>query len=167
VASQYPALRIQPGYTYERGLVKLPFGLNLQLPPVDFNRANIAAAEQRRAQAGAKLDVLQSTILGEVDRSATALSAQLAAQRITATRDLPTAHRLAERASASLREGEGDRVDEEAASSTALDTEITLLETTRLAWLALVDLEDALRRPTDPRDGLVLEDAMKTLGETK
>lgn len=167
VASQYPALRIQPGYTYERGLVKLPFGLNLQLPPVDFNRANIAAAEQRRAQAGAKLETLQSTILGEVDRTTTALSAQQAAERVTAERDLPTARRLAERATASLRAGEGDRVDEDAAAATAIDTEIALLEATRLAWIALADLEDALRRPFDSRDGAVLEDAMKKLGEIK
>jgi CRISPR system Cascade subunit CasA len=167
VAGQYPALHIQPGYTYERGLVKLPFGLNLQLPPVDFNRANIAAAEQRRAQAGAKLETLQNTVLGEVDRSATALSAQQAAVHLTVTRDLPTARRLAERAASSLREGEGDRVDEDAAAATAIDTEITVLEATRLAWIALADLEDALRRPFDPRDGIVLEDAMKKLGEIK
>jgi hypothetical protein len=134
---------------------------------VDFNRANIAAAEQRRAQAGAKPETLQSTILGEVDRTTTALSAQQAAERVTAERDLPTARRLAERATASLRAGEGDRVDEDAAAATAIDTEIALLEATRLAWIALADLEDALRRPFDSRDGAVLEDAMKKLGEIK
>lgn len=167
VANQYPALRIQPGYTYERGLVKLPFGVALQLPPIDLNRAALATAEQKRAQAGVKLEALQATILGEVDRTATALAAQSYAETVTATRDVPTARRLADRAAASLREGAGDRVDEEAAAATAIDTEIALIEAMRLAWLASVDLEDALRRPNDPRDGLVLEQAMKTLGETK
>jgi cobalt-zinc-cadmium efflux system outer membrane protein len=167
VANQYPAIRIQPGYTYERGLVKLPFGLNLQLPPLDLNRAAIHAAEQRRAQAGAKLETVQATILGDVDRTASALAAQLAVERLTATRDLPIARRLAATASAGLRAGETDRVDEDAARATATETEIASIEASRLAWIALADLEDALRRPSDPRDGAVLEAAMARLGETK
>jgi CRISPR system Cascade subunit CasA len=167
IANQYPAIRIQPGYTYERGLVKLPLGVNLQLPPIDFNRAAIAAAEAKRAQAGTKLETLQSTILGDVDKAAAALAAQRAAETLTATRDLPAARHLADRATANLRAGEGDRVDEDAAQATAAETEIALVEASRLACLALVDLEDALRRPTDPRDGQVLETAMKRLGDTK
>ena len=167
IANQYPALRIQPGYTYERGLVKLPFGVNLQLPPIDFNRAAIAAAEQKRAQAGAKLETLQSTVLGDVDKASAALDAQLTAERISATRDLPAARHLADRASANLRAGEGDRVDEDAARANAAESEIALIEASRLAWIALADLEDALRRPTDPRDGMVLDNAMKRLGDTK
>jgi CRISPR system Cascade subunit CasA len=167
IANQYPALRIQPGYTYERGLVKLPFGLNLQLPPIDLNRAAIAAAEKRRAQAGARLETVQAGIVGDVDKASALLDAQLAAERISATRDLPIARRLADRASANLRAGEGDRVDEDAAHATAIDSQIALIEATRLAWMALADLEDALRRPTDPRDGVVLETAMKILGDMK
>ena len=167
VASQYPALRIQPGYTYERGLLKLPFGLNLQLPPIDGNRAAIRAAEERRAQAGTKLEALQSTILGDVDRTATALAAQVAAEQLAVTRDLPIARRLATTASSSLRAGETDRVDEDAALATATEAEIAAIESARLKWLALADLEDALRRPSDPRDGTVLEAAMARLGETK
>lgn len=167
IANQYPAIRIQPGYTYERGLVKLPFGVNLQLPPIDFNRAAIAAAEAKRAQTGAKLETLQSTVLGDVDKAAAALDAQRAAEALTATRDLPAARHLADRATANLRAGEGDRVDEDAAQATAIETEIALVEASRLAWLALVDLEDTLRRPTDPRDAQILDTAMKRLGDTK
>jgi len=167
VANQYPALRIQPGYTYERGLVKLPFGLNLQLPPVDFNRAAIDAAEARRAQAGIKLENVQAAILAEVDRTAAALAAQAAAERLTATRDLPQARKLASTAAANLRTGEGDRVDADAADTTAIETEIALVEAERLAWLATVDLEDALRRPDDPRDGKALEAAIAEMGGTK
>lgn len=166
VASQYPALRIQPGYTYERGLVKLPFGLSLQLPPVDLNKAAIRAAEAKRAQAGAKLETLQATILGEVDRSATALAAQQTAQRLTVDRDLASARHLAGQASANLASGEGDRVDEDAARATALETEITAIEAERLSWIATVDLEDALRRPLDPRDAAALDSAMARLGDT-
>jgi len=167
VANQYPALRIQPGYTYERGLVKLPFGVNLQLPPFDFNRAAIAAAEARRAQAGVKLESTQATILGDVDRTATALSGQIAAERITGSRDVPTARHLAQVAAESRRAGEGDSVDEAAAAATSIETEIALLEASRLAWLALVDLEDALRRPSDMRDSAMLEAAMTRLGGSR
>lgn len=167
VASQYPALSIQPGYTYERGLVKLPFGLNLALPPFDLNRAAIAAAEAKRAQAGRKLETIQAGILGDVDRTATALKAQDAARSVTETRDLPAAQRLARTATAGVRAGETDRVDEDAAIAASLEAEIALLEATRLEWLALVDLEDALRHPSDVRDGQVLEAAMARLGDTK
>lgn len=165
VANQYPALRIQPGYTYERGLVKLPFGLNLLLPPVDLNRANIAAAEAKRAQAGARLETVQATILGDVDRTAAALDAQRIAERTTASRDLPLARRLAATATASLRAGETDRVDEDAARASAIDAEIALIEAIRLAWLAIIDFEDAFRRPMDAREGVVLETAMTRLGD--
>lgn len=167
IAGQYPALRIQAGYTYERGLVKLPFGVSLLLPPTDFNRAAIAAAEAKRAQAGARIETLQATILGEVDRAASALEAQIAGVDIAGARDLPTAQRLADRAMASLRAGEGDRVDADAAAATAIEAEISLIEARRLAWIALADLEDALRRPSDPRDGAVLAAAMARLGETQ
>lgn len=167
VANQYPALRIQPGYTYERGLVKLPFGLNLLLPPVDLNRAAIATAEARRAQVGAKLETVQATILSDVDRTAAALAAQQAAERTTAARDLPLAQGVARTATASLKAGETDRVDEDAAIATAVEAQIAMVEATRLVWLALIDLEDALRHPTNAREGTVLETAMKRLGDVK
>jgi len=167
VANQYPALRIQPGYTYERGLVKLPFGLNLQLPPVDMNRAAIAAAEARRAQAGIKLETIQASIFAEVDRTSTALDAQSLSEQLTATRDLPLAQKLALAAAANLRMGEGDRVDADAAEATEIETEMALIEAQRTAWLALVDLEDALRHPTDPRDAKALDAAMARLGGAK
>jgi CRISPR system Cascade subunit CasA len=44
VARQFPSIIVSPGYTWERGLVKLPFSLGLVLPPLDFNRSAIAAA---------------------------------------------------------------------------------------------------------------------------
>lgn len=167
IAGQYPALRLQGGYTYERGIVKLPFGLNLALPPVDRNRANIAAAQAKRTQAGAKLEMTQATVLGEVDRAAAALSAQRGIEQVARTQDLPNARRLVAVARAGLRAGETDRVDEEAASAAAIEAELALLDAERLLWMAVADLEDALRRPFDPREAPVLEQAMARLGETQ
>ncbi|MGH8033634.1 MAG: TolC family protein, partial [Lysobacterales bacterium] len=56
VAAQYPALHIGPGYTWERGLNKLPFALGLSLPSLDLNHSAIAAAEALRAEAGRELE---------------------------------------------------------------------------------------------------------------
>ena len=44
LARQYPAVSLGPGYTWERGLVKLPFAINLAVPSFDLNRAAIRAA---------------------------------------------------------------------------------------------------------------------------
>ncbi|HEX7819051.1 MAG TPA: TolC family protein, partial [Sphingobium sp.] len=58
VARQYPALSVGPGYTWERGLVKLPLAVGLALPPLDLNRHAIAAAQAARTEAGKKLETI-------------------------------------------------------------------------------------------------------------
>jgi outer membrane protein, heavy metal efflux system len=167
VASQYPALRVQPGYTYERGVVKLPLGINLQLPPIDSNRAAIRAAESRRAEAGVKLEAVQAAVLAEVDRADAALAAGIAVERVRATQDLPAARKTAENVAAALKAGELDRVDEEAAAAAAVEAELDGIEASRSAWLAKADLEDALRHTDDPAEAKIIEAAMARLGEKK
>jgi cobalt-zinc-cadmium efflux system outer membrane protein len=164
VAKQYPDIHLGPGYTFERGQHKIPFDLTLVLPPRDLNRANIQAAEARRAQAGAKLDAAQALVLSTVDQAVATLAAAGAGLRLATDRDLPTARRAAEAARRSAAEGELDRTDQEAAEAAALDAEIAGLDAWRLAWAAAADLEDALRRPS-PRESVVLEAAVKQAGD--
>lgn len=167
VIGQYPALRLQAGYTYERGLVKLPFGLALALPPVDLNRANIRAAEARRAQAGAKLEATQAAVLLEVDKALATFTAQRNAETVTRDRDVPAARHLADATAASRRNGEIDRIEEDGARVALIETQVALLDAERASWLALADLEDALRRPFDPADWRAIEAAMARLRGTQ
>jgi len=167
VASQYPAIRIQPGYTYERGIVKLPFGVNLQLPPIDGNRAAIRAAEQRRAEAGVKLEAVQAGVLAEVDRADAALAAAIAAEHMQTTQVLSAARHMADTTRAGLKAGEFDRIDEQAASAAEAEAELGRIEASREAWLAHADLEDALRHSDDAEEMKTIGDAMMRLGDNK
>ena len=166
VAKQYPDIHIGPGYTFERGQHKIPFDLTLVLPPRDLNKANIQAAEAKRAEAGAKLDAAQAAVLTAVDQAKASLAGADAGLRLALDKDLPTARRAAEAARRSAAQGELDRTDQEAAEAAALDAEIAGVDAWRLAWTAAADLEDALRRPS-PRESTVLEAAVKQAGDNR
>ena len=164
VAKQYPDVQLGPSYTFERGQHKIPFDLTLVLPPRDLNKANIQSAEAKRALAGAKLDTVQAAVLTGVDQTSAALVGDVAGLDRALNQDLPLARRADTAARKALAAGELDRTDQEAAQAAALDAEITGLDAWRTAWLAVADLEDALRRPT-PAESAVLEAAVKRAGE--
>ena len=164
VANQYPAIRIQPGYIYERGIVKLPFGINLQLPPIDGNKAAIRAAEKRREEAATKLEAAQAGVLAEVDRAQAALAAAAAAEALHAKQDVPAAHRLADAATKSLAKGEADRIDEEAATAAALEADLDQMDASRTTALARSDLDSALRHTADAS---LFTQALSRLGDMK
>ena len=166
VAKQYPDVHIGPGYTFERGEHKIPFDLTLVLPPRDLNRANIQSAEAKRALAGAKLDAVQEVVLAGVDQTTTALIGAKAGLDRSVNQDLPLAHRGDDAARKALAAGEIDRIDQEAAQAAAVDAELAGLDAWRSAWLAVADLEDALRRPS-PAEGAIIEAAVKRAGETQ
>jgi CRISPR system Cascade subunit CasA len=164
VAKQYPEIRVGPGYTWDHGLTKLPFNLGLVLPPMDLNRAAIAQAEVKRAEAGRSLEAVQAAALAAVDQAQTASNAAGATEVLIRDRDLPVAQRLATTAARSSQAGETDRVDELGAQATLLETELSLLDARRAAASVVVDLEDALRAPFDPAETLLLQNATRTLG---
>lgn len=163
IAKQYPAMSIGPGYTWERGVTKLPFTLGLTLPPYDLNRANIARAEAARAQAGAALEAVQATVLASVDQSSAALAAARQVQAQILARDLPVAERTAASMQRGVAAGEFDRTDQLAADAAALETRIAASDALRAAQLAVIDVEDALRRPLDPAQAELLK--AKTAGD--
>ncbi len=163
VARQYPDVKLDPGYTWERGVTKLPASLVLGLPPRDINRANIATAEARRAEAGRKLETVQAALLAAVDQARDAL---LAADQVRARvqdQDLPIARRTAETAEWSLKAGELDRVDLGAAQASAVEAELNLDDAEHKRVQAVADLEDALRRPFDPAELAALKAASDQL----
>ncbi len=164
IAKQYPEVHVGPGYTWERGVTKLPFTLYLVLPPYDLNRAAIREAEARRLQAGKTLESVQASALAAVDQANAALAAAMAGLDLSQRQDLPLALRTESAALRSLEAGEIDKVDADAARAAVLDAELTALEAARLAWAALADLEDALRRPFDTAETAVLQSAIQRLG---
>lgn len=147
VAKQYPAITVGPGFTWERGLVKIPFNLGLSLPPFDLNRKAIAAATARRSEAAAKLEADYAAAIGAVDG---ALGEADAAQRALdefRRLDLPIAARLAAQADRELAAGSLDRADWGAAQAGRLTTRLLELDALARALTADLALEDALRRP--------------------
>lgn len=164
VAKQYPEIHVGPGFTWDHGVSKLPFTLGLVLPPMDMNRAAIAQAETKRAEAGRSLEAVQAAALGAVDQASSALAAARITEASTRDRDLPVARRLAEATARSVRAGEADRVDDLGAQAALIEAELALLDARRATIVAGVDLEDALRMPFDPAETTLLQSASRALG---
>ena len=168
IANQYPQVSLGPGYNYDHGVTKLPFGLSLALPPWDLNRHAIAQAEATRAAAGRSLEVAQANALSAVDTAAAALATAEDDFRRTRDRDLPTAQRAHDDAALSVKAGETDRVDELAAQGAVMDAQLALLDARHAAASATADLEDALRRSFDPTETALIQTTMTaTKLETK
>jgi CRISPR system Cascade subunit CasA len=161
VARQRPEVRLQPAYNWDHGVLKLPFGLALALPPQDLNRAAIRQAEAARAAAGASLEAVQANVFTEVDRAAAARAAAQANLAHVRDQDLPAAKRLAAAAQRQLAAGQADRVEELAARAAAAEAELDLVDAERAARGATADLEHALRRAFDPAEAAVLQSQME------
>ena len=149
VARQYPAISVGPGFTWERGLVKLPFAIGLALPPLDLNRRAIAAAEAKRAEAGRTLEAAIANATAAID----AADGEAAAARVALSTlrhdELQAALRLAAQAERELRAGAIDRTDWAAAQEGALVARLAELDALARVHNADTALELALRRPLE------------------
>jgi CRISPR system Cascade subunit CasA len=147
IARQYPAISVGPGFTWERGLVKLPFSLGLILPPLDLNRRAIAAAEAKRSEAGRVLEAAVANASAVIIAAqAEARAAREALARIRRD-ELPAARQLAAQADHELRAGAIDRTDWAAAQSGALVARLAELDALARVHATDTALELALRRP--------------------
>jgi outer membrane protein TolC len=109
LARQYPELRLNPGYIWERGLVKLPLALGAALPPLDGNRAAIAVAESARELAARELEWVQANISSEIDLAVANLQAVHAAYTL-GVQQLESANRETTAAHAVFDAGELDQL---------------------------------------------------------
>ena len=149
IARQYPAISIGPGYTWERGLVKIPINLALVLPPLDGNRGAIAAAEAQRAQAGANVEASVAAAAAAIDlamANTQQARAQLAQVR---SGELLAAQRLALQADHELAAGAIDRSEWAAAQAGAGLARLSELDALAAVHAADAGLEAALRRPVE------------------
>jgi len=149
VAKQFPSISIAPGYTWERGLVRLPFNIGLALPPLDLNRRAILAAEARRTEAAARLEAVLATASAAFAAAELELAASRAALERTQSVDLIAARRLARQADHEIRAGAIDRTEWAAAQGGLLTVRLAELDALARAQTAIAALEDASRRPLE------------------
>ncbi len=149
IAKQYPAISIGPGYTWERGLVKLPISIALVLPPLDGNRGAIAAAEARRQEAGARLEASVAGAGAAIDQALAATLLSRAALEKVRQGEIPAADRLARQADSELAAGAIDRGEWAAAQAGARSARLSELDALAAVHAADAQLEEALRRPVE------------------
>lgn len=147
VAKQYPAITLSPGFTWERGLVKLPFNIGLALPPFDLNRHAIAAAEAKRREAGQRLEAVLAGASSALDIAEIEVVASRQALVQVRGGELTTAQRLARIADNEIRFGAIDRTEWAAAQSGIALARLSELDALARVQAADAALEDVARRP--------------------
>ena len=152
IAGQYPDIHIAPGYTWERGVVKLPLNWVLTLPPTDLNHTNIAAAMARRAEAGKALEDKVKAAQTEIAQAGETWRTDAAVATRATGDDAPLADAMATRAERSEEAGEASRGDSLLARVAALDAEAAALATQQTVANDRLKLEDALRQPFSAGD---------------
>ena len=149
MARQFPAIVVSPGYTWERGLVKLPLSIGLALPPLDLNRAAIAAATARRAEAGKQVEAEIAGAAAALDATITERrQAMEMLERLRRT-DIPGARQLAAQADVELRHGSIDTSEWAIAQIGVLQFRLSELDALARVLAADAALEDALQRPLE------------------
>ncbi len=146
VAAQYPEIHVGPGYTWERGLSKLPFNLTLAFPSADFGAAGIAAAEARREEAARKLEATVFAAERSVDSAFETYRAARETYEIIRDETAPTAQAIAAQAERALDVGAMDRATWADAKIGALTAAIDLARAEQALIAARVALEGALRQ---------------------
>lgn len=147
VASQYPEIRVGPGYTWERGLSKLPVSLSFTLPSSDRARAMINAAETRRAEAGRRLEAAVALVTASIVQAEATYRAALTVLDLVRSRTLPPAEALAKQADVELAAGLINRADWAQSQAGLLGARLDEINAIRSVLEATATLEDALRQP--------------------
>ena len=149
IAMQYPTISLTPGYTWERGLTKLPLSINLSLPSFDLNRAAIRSALAKRDEAGTAIEAAIASAQGALDAALVERRAAWAALTRLRETELPQTQASADRAQTQLAQGQIARADWADAQLAALSARLGALDALARVQAADAALEDALRRPLE------------------
>ncbi|GAM98963.1 heavy metal RND efflux outer membrane protein of CzcC family [alpha proteobacterium U9-1i] len=166
VARQWPELHFGPGYTWERGLVKLPFSIGLVLPPLDFNHNAVEAAEARRSEAGLHLEAIIASAQSSIDAALAEQATAVTSLARVRSADLSGAHSAADQADEEIASGAIDRVDWCAAQASLRLAQLAEVDALRRVHAADAALEDALRRPLEGPE-LAIAPSAAISGETR
>jgi len=161
IAKQYPVLSLAPGYTWERGLVKLPLSVNLALPTFDGNRAAIRAALARRDAAGTAIETAIAGAQAEIDAALVERRAAMAAlERIRAT-ELPQVQLRADQAQAQLARGQIARAEWADAMLAVPAARLAALDALARVQAADAALENGIRRPLEGPETMITPERLE------
>ncbi|MBT2189427.1 TolC family protein [Sphingobium nicotianae] len=161
IAKQYPSISLAPGYTWERGLVKLPLSVNLALPSFDLNRAAIRSALAKRDEAGAVIEQAIAAAQAEIDAALVERAAALAALKRLRESELPQTKASADRAQAQLARGQIARAEWADAQLAELAARLGALDTLARIQAAEAALENGMRRPLEGPELMIKPDRLE------
>lgn len=161
IAKQYPVLSLAPGYTWERGLVKLPLSVNLALPTFDGNRAAIRAALARRDVAGAAIESAIASAQAEIDAALVERRAATAALERIRTTELPQVKARADQAQAQLNRGQIARADWADAMLAVPAAKLASLDALARVQAADAALENGVRRPLEGPETMITPERLE------
>lgn len=146
IARQYPDIHLGPGYTWDQGDNKYTLGLSVALPVLNRNQGPIAEAIARRREVAVQFEVLQDSIVAEIDRS---LAAHVIALRVFAAADSQLIAALQRQREIDLqfRVGEIDRLAVLAAKLEVAASVLLRAEMLYHERLVLGQLESAIQQP--------------------
>lgn len=146
IAKQYPDVHLQPGYQFDQGDNKWSLGITVELPVLNQNQGPIAEAKARRAEAVARFNALQASVLSEIDRAMAGYRAALQ-KRADADELLARSQKQEQRSRAMLDAGEISKGDLVALRLQLSASALARLDALVKSQQALVQLEDALQSP--------------------
>ena len=163
IAKQFPALTLSPGYTWERGLVKLPLSVGLALPPLDLNRHAIASASKARDEAGKHLEEVVAAASNAIDAALVEQGQAMSVLREIEKHDLPAATAAAKRADYRLQSGDIDRAEWANEQTALLEARRREIDALARAQAAQAALEDAMRKPLEGPEMLMTVSALEVV----
>jgi outer membrane protein TolC len=163
LAKRHPDLALGPGYMYDQGDRKITFSLSFELPIHSRNAGGIARARADRDRIEAEAEILQDSIVAEVDKAADQLL-QARTQLDLARSLLSQSQALLDRDVERARAGEIDTPTVLASRIATLTAGADVLNAEKSVADATAALEAAIQRPLSP-PAFDVEAAIARVGE--
>jgi outer membrane protein TolC len=151
IARQYPDIQIGPGYEFDQSENKWALGLAVTLPVFNQNQGAIAAAEADRAEAGARVRVLEAQIVNDLEQAVRNYEASL--RKVKAAEAVVEEHKVSAARIRKMYElGQVVRLEADAAALESNASALNQLNARVEAFMALGQIENAMHVATDLPD---------------
>ncbi|HEU4707820.1 MAG TPA: TolC family protein [Methylophilaceae bacterium] len=156
IARQYPDIVLSPGYSYDQGDRIWSLGFSTLLALVDRNQGLIAEAKSLREVEAAQFEALQANVIAELDQAEARYSA--AVDEWKKARELLDAQQSqAARISRQFDRGYADRLEYRTAQLSTVLARQGLASAYYKVQRSVGALEDAVQRPLEDGDSILLE----------
>lgn len=152
LARQLPELVLKPGWAWDQGDRRWSLGVGVSLPAVGGNRAGIQQASARRDAEAARMAVLQSQALAELEAARAAADAARG-DLLQSQAQVAAASGTLQRTQRRLAAGSADRLETIEARRGVLEAQRKVLAARSAEAAARAALEDVLQRPLEALDG--------------